>query len=148
MKTVNPARRELAFVPLARTMTLGAAAGMLLVATLVLAVFYAMTSAQQKRSAAQYANAKAEAIARSLDIFDQTMRLTAENAFGVFRRQFASSFVLEGTGQGTLDSDGTPIDAARIAEVDAFARDFPGANATVFIAQGEDFRRVTTSVKK
>ena len=148
MNTANPAKREHAFVPLARTMTLAAAGGMLLVATLVLAVFYAMASAQQKRSAAQYANAKAEAIARSLDIFDQTMRLTAENAFGVFRRQFASSFVLDSAGQGTLGSDGTPIDAARIAEVDAFARDFPGANATVFIAQGDDFRRVTTSVKK
>jgi methyl-accepting chemotaxis protein-2 (aspartate sensor receptor) len=148
MKTANPARRDPAFVSLARTMTLGAVAGMLLVVTLVLAVFYALASAQQQRSAAQYANAKAEAIARSLDIFDQTMRLTAENAFGVFRRQFASSFVLDGAAQGALSSDGTPIDAARIAEVDAFARDFPGANATVFVAQGEDFRRVTTSVKK
>jgi methyl-accepting chemotaxis protein-2 (aspartate sensor receptor) len=148
MKTANPARRDPAFVSLARTMTLGAVAGMLLVVTLVLAVFYALASSQQQRSAAQYANAKAEAIARSLDIFDQTMRLTAENAFGVFRRQFASSFVLDGAAQGALSSDGTPIDAKRIAEVDAFARDFPGANATVFVAQGEDFRRVTTSVKK
>jgi methyl-accepting chemotaxis protein-2 (aspartate sensor receptor) len=148
MKTANPARRDPAFVSLARTMTLGAVAGMLLVVTLVLAVFYALASSQQQHSAAQYANAKAEAIARSLDIFDQTMRLTAENAFGVFRRQFASSFVLDGAAQGALSSDGTPIDAARIAEVDAFARDFPGANATVFVAQGEDFRRVTTSVKK
>jgi methyl-accepting chemotaxis protein-2 (aspartate sensor receptor) len=129
-------------------MTLGAAVGMLLVAALVLAVFYVLASSQQQRSAAQYANAKAEAIARSLDIFDQTMRLTAENAFGVFRRQFAASFVLDEAAQGALSSGGTPIDAARIAEVDAFARDFPGANATVFVAQGEDFRRVTTSVKK
>ena len=114
----------------------------------MLAVFYALAASQQQRSAAQYANAKAEAIARSLDIFDQTMRLTAENAFGVFRRQFAASFVLDAAAQGALSIDGTPIDAARIAEVDAFARDFPGANATVFVAQGEDFRRITTSVKK
>ncbi|MGJ7582932.1 Cache 3/Cache 2 fusion domain-containing protein, partial [Variovorax sp. RHLX14] len=128
-------------------MTLGTVAGMLLVVTLVLAVFYALASSQQQRSAAQYANAKAEAIARSLDIFDQTMRLTAENAFGVFRRQFASSLVLDGAAQGTLTSDGTPIDAARIAEVDALARDFPGANATVFVAEGEDFGRVTASVR-
>ncbi|HAL40247.1 MAG TPA: hypothetical protein DCP03_19940 [Polaromonas sp.] len=33
-------------------------------------------------------------------------------------------------------------------EVDSFSRDFPGGNATVFVAQGEDFRRITTSVKK
>ena len=148
MQTANAARRDPAFVSLARTMTLGAAVGMLLVAALVLAVFYAMASAQQQRSAAQYANAKAEAIARSLDIFDQTMRLTAENAFGVFRRQFAPDFVLDEAAQGALSSDGKPVDAASIAEVDAFARDFPGANATVFVAQGDEFRRVTTSVKK
>ncbi|HJS02043.1 MAG TPA: Cache 3/Cache 2 fusion domain-containing protein, partial [Variovorax sp.] len=148
MNTANPSKRDPSFVSLTRTMTLGAAAGMFLVAALVLAVFYALAASQQQRSAAQYANAKAEAIARSLDIFDQTMRLTAENAFGVFRRQFAGSFVLDAAAQGALSIDGTPIDAARTAEVDAFARDFPGANATVFVAQGEDFRRITTSVKK
>ena len=116
---------------------------------LILGVFYALASAQQQRSAAQYANAKAEAIARSLDIFDQTMQLNAENAFGVFRRQFAPTFVLEDAAQGTLTSHGVADRRQRPPrEVDAFARDFPGANATVFVAQGEDFRRITTSVKK
>ncbi|MGK6311144.1 methyl-accepting chemotaxis protein [Variovorax sp. DT-64] len=148
MNTVNPSKRDPSFVSLTRTMTLGAAAGMLLVAALVLAVFYALASSQQQRSAAQYANAKAEAVARSLDIFDQTMRLGAENAFGIFQRQFSGSFALDAGAGGGLNIGGTPIDAARIAEVDAFARDFPGANATVFVAQGEDFRRITTSVKK
>ena len=133
---------------LARILTIRAGVAILALTVLILGVFYALASAQQQRSAAQYANAKAEAIARSLDIFDQTMQLNAENAFGVFRRQFAASFVLEDAAQGTLTSYGVQINGASVTEVDAFARDFPGANATVFVAQGEDFRRITTSVKK
>jgi methyl-accepting chemotaxis protein len=136
------------FVSLARTLSVRAGVAILGVTALILCVFYALASQQQQRGAAQYANAKAEAIARSLDIFDQTMQLNAGNAFGMFRRQFADTLVLDPAGGGTLSSNGTPIDAATTSEVDRFARDFPGANATVFVAQGEDFRRVTTSVKK
>ena len=136
------------FVSLARTLTVRAAFAILLMTVLLLAAFYAIGSVQQQRSAAQYANAKAEAIARSLDIFDRTMQLTAENAYGVFRRQFAATFAVEDAAQGIVSSYGTPINGASTSEVDAFARDFPGANATVFVAQGEDFRRITTSVKK
>ncbi len=135
-----------AFVSLARTLSIRAGVAILGVTGLMLCIFYALASQQQQRGAAQYANAKAEAIARSLDIFDQTMQSTAGNAFGVFRRQFAQTLALDAS--GTLSSDGTPIDAATTSEVDRFASDFPGANATVFVAQGEDFRRVTTSVKK
>jgi len=135
-----------AFVSLARTLSIRAGVAILGVTGLMLCIFYALASQQQQRGAAQYANAKAEAIARSLDIFDQTMQSTAGNAFGVFRRQFAQTLALDAS--GTLSSDGTPIDAATTSEVDRFASDFLGANATVFVAQGEDFRRVTTSVKK
>ncbi|SFN17878.1 methyl-accepting chemotaxis protein [Variovorax sp. OV329] len=135
-------------VSLVRTLTIRAGLAMLALTMLILAVFYALASSQQQRSAARFANAKAEAIARSLDIFDQTMQQNAENTYGVFRRQFAQTFVLEGGAQGRLLSQGLALDGNSTAEVDAFARDFPGANATVFVAQGDDFRRVTTSVKK
>ena len=136
------------FISLASTLTLRAGLAMLVLAALILAVFYALAASQQQRSAAQYANAKAESIARSLDVFDQTMRLNAENAYGVFRRQFAQNFVLEDAAQGRLMNQGVLLDGSATTEVDAFARDFPGANATVFVVQGEDFRRITTSVKK
>ncbi|CAN7301577.1 methyl-accepting chemotaxis protein [Variovorax sp. LjRoot84] len=148
MKATNQSRRAPSFVSLARTLTIRAGVAMLALTVLILAVFYALASAQQQRSAAQYANAKAEAIARSLDIFDQTMQLNAENAYGVFRRLFAATFVLEDAAQGRLTNHGVALDGSATAEVDAFARDFPGANATVFVVQGEDFRRITTSVKK
>jgi methyl-accepting chemotaxis protein-2 (aspartate sensor receptor) len=136
------------FVSLARTLSIRAAVAIVLMTTLILGAFYLLASAQQQRSAAQYANAKAEALAKSLDIFDQTMQLNAASAFGVFRREFGSSFVLEDAGQGALSVDGVRLDAASTREVDQFAASFTGANATVFAAVGEDFRRVTTSVKK
>jgi methyl-accepting chemotaxis protein len=137
-----------AFVSLVRTLIVRATLAIVAVTALILGVFYMLGSTQHRESAAQYANAKAEALAKSLDIFDQTMQLNAENAFGVFRRQFTASFVLDDAAKGALSVGGTSIDAASTHEVDQFASSFTGANATVFAAVGEDFRRVTTSVKK
>jgi methyl-accepting chemotaxis protein len=136
------------FVSLVRTLSVRATLAIVAVTALILGVFYMLASTQHRESAAQYANAKAEAIAKSLDIFDQTMQLNAENAFGVFRRQFTAAFALDDAAQGVLSMGGVPVDAASTQEVDQFASSFVGANATVFVAVGEDFRRVTTSVKK
>ncbi|MGJ7520460.1 methyl-accepting chemotaxis protein [Variovorax sp. LT1P1] len=143
MPTPSPA-----FVSLVRTLSVRATLAILAVTGLILGVFYMLASTQHRESAAHYAHAKAEAIAKSLDIFDQTMQLNAENAFGVFRGQFASDFVLDDAAQGALSMGGVPIDAGSTQAVDQFAGTFAGANATVFVATGEDFRRVTTSVKK
>jgi methyl-accepting chemotaxis protein len=136
-----------AFIPLARTITVWASAAIFVMTALALAFFYTQASSQQERGAAQYANAKAEGIARSLDVFDQTMKLTAENAFGVFRRQFGPTLTLDNAAQGTLTNYGTPIND-NTTEVDSFASGFPGGNATVFVTQGDDFRRIATSIKK
>jgi methyl-accepting chemotaxis protein len=136
-----------AFVSLARTLTVRAATAIFLATVLILVFFYAMVSSQQQRSASQYATAKAESIARSVDVFDQSMRLTAENAFGVFRRQFGVVLTLDDAAQGSLSNYGVMIND-NTTEVDGFASTFAGGNATVFVVQGEDFRRIATSVKK
>jgi methyl-accepting chemotaxis protein len=136
-----------AFVSLARTMTVRATVAIFLATALVLVFFYTMVSSQQQQSASRYANAKAESIARSLDVFDHSMRLTAENAFSVFRRQFGAVLSLNDAEQGSLSNYGTLIND-NTTEVDSFVNSFPGGNATVFVVQGEDFRRIATSVKK
>ncbi|MFD0879513.1 Cache 3/Cache 2 fusion domain-containing protein, partial [Variovorax dokdonensis] len=143
--TAERQRRERTFVSLARTTAIGAGLAMAAATALVLVTFYALASSLQESSAARYAHAKAQGVADSLDVFDDTMRLNAENAFGVFQRQFDSGFALDGE---VLRSGGNAVDSSRTTEVDNFARNFQGATATVFMAQGEDFRRVTTSVKK
>ena len=136
-----------AFVSLARTMTLRATAAIFLATALILGFFYTMVSSQQNESASRYANAKAESMALSLDVFDQNMRLTAENAFSVFRRQFGAVLGLDDAEKGTLSNYGILING-NTTEVDSFTSAFPGGNATVFVVQGEDFRRIATSVKK
>ncbi|MEO8015779.1 MAG: Cache 3/Cache 2 fusion domain-containing protein, partial [Polaromonas sp.] len=138
---------SLRFVSMARTMTVKASAAIVVGMALLLVFFYVMVSAQQQRSASQYTHAKAESIARSLDVFDQTMKLTAENAFGVFRRQFGAVLALEDEAKGSLSNYGTLIND-NTTEVDSFASTFAGGNATVFVVQGDDFRRIATSVKK
>jgi len=137
----------LRFVSMARTMTLKASAAMVVGMALLLVFFYAMVSSQQQRSASQYTHAKAESIARSLDVFDQTMKLTAENAFSVFRRQFGAVLALEDAAKGSLSNYGVLIND-NTTEVDSFASTFAGGNATVFVVQGDDFKRIATSVKK
>ena len=132
---------------MARTMTLKAITVIFLGVALLLVVFYVMVSSQQQRSASQYTTAKAESISYALDVFDQTMKLTAENAFSVFRRQFGAVLALEDASKGSLSNYGVLIND-NTTEVDSFVSTFPGGNATVFVVQGEDFRRIATSVKK
>ena len=144
---MRESRTPLRFVSMARTMTVNASVAIFLGMALLLAFFYTMSSTQQQRGASQYSNAKAESISQSLDVFDQTMKLTAENAFGVFRRQFGAVPLLADASKGTLSNYGILINDST-TEVDSFASTFPGGNATVFVVQGEDFRRIATSVKK
>jgi methyl-accepting chemotaxis protein-2 (aspartate sensor receptor) len=135
------------FVSLARTMAVRGSVAVVIATAIVVAIFYNLVSSQHLRSAEQYSAAKAESIARSLDIFDQTIRITTENAYGIFRRHFGPTLELVDAAQGGLTSFGAPLNDST-TEVDGFVRDFPGGNATIFVTQGEDFRRITTSVKK
>jgi methyl-accepting chemotaxis protein-2 (aspartate sensor receptor) len=128
-------------------MTAAGAVVIVMVTLLLLGMFYLLASAQHQRSAAQYANAKADGIAQSLDVFDATMQVTALNAFEIFRRKFEPTLSYSDAAQTDLINFSQPVSTS-FTEVDSFTRDFPGGNATVFVAQGEDFRRITTSVKK
>ena len=135
------------FKSLTHTLAVTGSTAILAVTLTILGVFYALAYPHQQDSAAQYAQAKASAIAQSIDIFEQTMRFTAENAFGGFRKQFGPTLTLVDQAAGTLTNYGGPLNDSTI-EVDNLVRDFPGGNATIFVVQGEDFRRITTSVKK
>ncbi|HQS31611.1 MAG TPA: Cache 3/Cache 2 fusion domain-containing protein, partial [Polaromonas sp.] len=148
---MQPAVNEHSVAPsfrsLTSTLAVAGAIAILLMTLAVLGVFYLLAHSHQQRSTAEYAQAKAAALAQSIDVFDQTMLVTAENAFGVYRKQFPPTLSLVDEAAGKLTSYGRPVNDSP-TEVDSFARDFPGGNATVFVAQGEDFRRITTSVKK
>ncbi|WP_280926021.1 Cache 3/Cache 2 fusion domain-containing protein, partial [Caldimonas mangrovi] len=133
--------------PIARTLTRVGGAAILAMTLLVTGVFYVLAARQHSQEAARYAHVQAQAIARSIDVFDEAMKITAENAHGVFRKQFAPTLSLLDEATGTLTSFGSMVND-NTAEVDRFAQDFPGGNATIFVTKGEDFQRITTSVKK
>ncbi|NMM08566.1 methyl-accepting chemotaxis protein [Polaromonas sp.] len=144
MNNQSPSR---SFKSLTRSLALTGSAVILAATLTVLGFFYVLASSQQQVSTAQYAHAKASAIAQSIDIFDQTMRLAIENSFAAYRKQFGPTLSLVDEAAGTLTNFGGPLNDST-TEVDSFSRDFPGGNATVFVVQGEDFRRITTSVVK
>ncbi|MCI1193720.1 methyl-accepting chemotaxis protein [Calidifontimicrobium sp. SYSU G02091] len=78
--------------------------------------------------------------------FDASLRDMALQAYGSFRQQFAPTLVLVDEKQGTLTSYGAMVNDDT-GPVDRFAIDHKDGVATVFVKQGDDFRRITTSVK-
>lgn len=101
----------------------------------ILGIFYALAQPHQQRSTAQYAQAKASSIAQAVDIFDQTMRLSAENAYGGFRRQFDATLILSDEAGGTLTNAGRVVNNNTV-EVDRFVQDFPGGECDGFCRPG------------
>ena len=135
------------FVSLARTIALRGTVAVVAATATILGVFYLIAAAQEEQDVAQFSAAKAEAIAHSLDVFSETIRINTENAYGIFRNQFGATLELADAAAGLIVDDGNIVNGD-VSRVDNFAQGYPGGNATVFVAQGEDFRRITTSVKR
>ncbi|HKX44564.1 MAG TPA: Cache 3/Cache 2 fusion domain-containing protein [Burkholderiaceae bacterium] len=88
---------------------------------------------------------KTQAIADSADAFDMTSRAMVERLFTVFKQDFDSTFVHDGE-TGELQNFGTSL-VNNFTAVDKFTQ-FTGGVATVFSIKGDDFLRITTSLKK
>jgi methyl-accepting chemotaxis protein len=144
-KPVNP--QALPLQSLARRLTLYGASAIVAMAVAVIAGVWVAASTQQRQAALQHAGAEARAVANTIDVFDRTLRAMALQSYGSFARQFAPTLDLTDETAGTLSSWGEPLNDNTTA-VDRFAQEFAGGTATVFVKQGEDFRRITTSLKK
>jgi methyl-accepting chemotaxis protein len=88
---------------------------------------------------------KTQSIANSIDGFDATARLMTDRAYKPFRKKFADNFELDAEA-GHLKSWGMLLNGDT-AEVDAFNL-ANGGVATIFMRKGDDFERITTSLKK
>ncbi|MCW5654779.1 methyl-accepting chemotaxis protein [Hydrogenophaga sp.] len=93
----------------------------------------------------QWAGDKALAVADSADAFDATARLMTDRAYRPFRQKFAEKFELDASA-GMLKSWGMLLNGD-FSEVDTFQRTSGGV-ATIFMRKGDDFERVSTSLKK
>ncbi len=82
-----------------------------------------------------------------VDSFDDTARQNADQSHRVFKAMFEGRWQLkEADGKPVLLHEGRAVNGD-FASVDAFTR-VTGGVATIFAAQGDDFLRVSTSLKK
>ncbi len=85
--------------------------------------------------------------------FDETAQEQAKRDFALFKANFAGTFSLseapnaEGKPEAVLAFQGAPLNGD-FEVVDRFSKDSLGAVATIFARTGDDFIRVTTSLKK
>ncbi|CAN5784794.1 methyl-accepting chemotaxis protein [soil metagenome] len=88
---------------------------------------------------------KVGAVVDGIDAFDVTSRVLVERFYASFASSFAPEFTLD-KADGTLSNKDEKLDG-NFAQVDAFAKSSGGV-ATVFARRGDDFIRVTTSLRK
>ncbi|WP_323055766.1 methyl-accepting chemotaxis protein [Paucibacter sp. PLA-PC-4] len=91
-----------------------------------------------------WAGDKTQSLVDAMHAMDDTSRTLVERSFGTFRQEFGPSFTLdEATGELR---DWGPTLNNNFTQVDKFASTSGGV-ATVFAAKGDDFLRITTSLK-
>jgi len=88
---------------------------------------------------------KTQSVADSADAFDMTSRMLVEKFYASFKAEFGPGFTLD-ENEGLLKNWGSPINGDTAA-VDRFAAN-SGGIATVFMRKGDDFVRISTSLKK
>ena len=93
----------------------------------------------------ELAGDKVQSIADTVDAMDSTARHLTERAYKPFRAQFAATLTLDSATGSLLNGDQTLN--ANFTQVDAFEQTTGGV-ATVFMRKGDDFERITTSLKK
>ncbi len=119
--------------------------GLLSAVLLCVGVFIGMVEEQRARASAERLVAdKAESIVTVIDAADRMSRDMMVRAFDGFRRGFVQPLVLDAA-SGELRS-GTAVLNKDFTAVDRFSQDTGGV-ATVFARKGEDFQRITTSLK-
>lgn len=97
---------------------------------------------------------RTEMIVRQLENFSGTLKQSADQLGNVFQSHFARGLEIDAGRSMEIGSVATPVLTAEghvlnlaFQQVDDFHR-MTGGNATVFARLGDDFVRVTTSVKK
>ncbi|HEY0856150.1 MAG TPA: methyl-accepting chemotaxis protein [Albitalea sp.] len=97
---------------------------------------------------------RTEMIVRQLENFSGTLKQSADQLGNVFESQFARGLEIDAARSVDIGSVATPVLTAEgrvmnlaFQQVDDFHR-MTGGNATIFARLGDDFVRVTTSVKK
>jgi len=124
-----------------------------ILAALVFTISWTTSSLLHGRAIASV-NTELQSVINTVDVFDGAMRSQAISFGRIFATGFEGDFTLDtaalvavGDKQvPTLKIAGTPLNLD-FTQPDRFTRQ-TGGNATIFVASGDDFVRISTSVKK
>jgi methyl-accepting chemotaxis protein-2 (aspartate sensor receptor) len=99
---------------------------------------------RERRGIAARIGERVQSIADNVDALDTTSRVLVDKFYASFASDFAPEFTLD-KADGTLTNRGDKLNG-NFTQVDAFAQSSGGV-ATVFARKGDDFERITTSLK-
>ncbi|MEJ6006687.1 Cache 3/Cache 2 fusion domain-containing protein [Paucibacter sp. AS339] len=133
---------------LARRVALAGGLGVAALIGLTCLVLSLQSTQVERERAAQLAASEASAVARMADSFDNSARLMVDRFYNTFATDFKGSFSLQGANDGGAELlfEGQKM-AGNFEAVDRFSRNTGGA-ATIFMRKGDDFLRISTSLKK
>ena len=129
----------------ARRLSLQSLALLVGVLFLISAVMSVVAETRSRERIVQWVGDKVQSVVDSVDAFDTTARVMTERAYQPFRSRFAEVFELDAE-QGVLSHWSMALNGD-FTEVDAF-HNTTGGVATIFMRKGDDFERITTSLKK
>ncbi|HEY8878963.1 MAG TPA: Cache 3/Cache 2 fusion domain-containing protein, partial [Roseateles sp.] len=118
-----------------------AVAGVLLVVSLVVGTLLKRSANQQVET---WVSDKAATLVDTMQAMDEVAAKQVQRSFGSFRQDFGPSFTLD-EATGDLRDWGPKLNG-NFTQVDKFAA-VNGGVATVFASKGDDFERITTSLK-
>jgi len=118
-----------------------AVAAVLLLVSLVVGALLKRSSNQQVET---WVSDKAATLVDTMQAMDEVAAKQVQRSFGSFRQDFGPSFTLD-EATGDLRDWGPKLNG-NFTQVDKFAA-VNGGVATVFAAKGDDFERITTSLK-
>ncbi len=123
------------------------------IAALLVVITIAISSMLEERAAASVSN-ELRSVANTVDMFNRSTSSQVRSFGEIFKRSLPGAFELDSA--ATVDIGGKPAPTLKLdgkvlnldfTAPDAFTAQTTG-NATIFAVDGEDFVRVTTSVKK
>ena len=129
----------------ARRLTLLAVGLLVVVLVLVCTLIAVVAESRTRERLVAITGDKVQSIADTVDAMDSTARRLTERDYKLFRAQFPATFEIDAGGNALLS--GTEALNVGFAQVDAFQQTTGGV-ATVFMRKGDDFERITTSLKK
>ncbi|HEY4081962.1 MAG TPA: Cache 3/Cache 2 fusion domain-containing protein [Burkholderiaceae bacterium] len=116
-------------------------AGALLAVSLVISVLLSRSATERTQV---WIGDKTASLVDAIDAMDEAARQMVERNFGFFKQEFSGDFKLD-EASGDLFIGSEKLNG-NYAQVDNFTNTTGGV-ATVFAAKGDDFQRVTTSLK-